>query len=80
MEDRRGQTCSSDDRQKPCTDSALIQIIHCNCLEGCITLRCMCRKHGLECTSACGHCQDGNCDNMINDLAIEHNKDDEDDV
>ena len=59
---------------------ALIQMIHCNCLEGCITLRCMCRKHGLECTSACGHCQDGNCDNMKNDPVIEDDEDDEDDV
>ena len=40
----------------------------------------MCRKHGLECTSACGHCQDGNCDNMKNDPVIEDNEDDEDDV
>ena len=49
----------------------LIQIIHCNCSGGCNTLRCTCRKHGLECTSACGHCQDGNCDNMTNDPVIE---------
>ena len=45
----------------------LIQMIHCNCSAGCNTLKCTCRKHGLECTSACGHCQDGICDNMTNE-------------
>ena len=59
---------------------ALIQMIRCNCVEVCITLRCMRRKHELECTSACGHCQDGNCDIMKNDPVIEDNEDDEDDV
>ena len=49
----------------------LIQMIHCNCSGRCNALRCTCRKHGLECTSACGHCQDGNCDNMTNDPVIE---------
>jgi len=27
--------------------AALIKMIHCNCSEGCDTLRCTCRKHGL---------------------------------
>jgi len=36
---------------------ALTQTIHCNCLEGCNTLRCTYRKHGLECTSARRHCR-----------------------
>ena len=49
----------------------LIQMIHCNFLEGCNTLRCTCRMHGLECTIACGHCQDGNCDNMKNAPVID---------
>jgi len=56
---------------------ALIQIIHCNCLEGCNTLRCTCRKYGLECTSACGHCQDGNSDNMNNDPVTANEDEDE---
>ena len=33
-----------------------IQMIHCNCLEGCNTPMCTCRMQGIECTSACGHC------------------------
>lgn len=56
----------------------LIQMVHCNCSGGCSTLRCSCRKHGLECTSACGHCQDGNCDNSTNEPVLED--DDDDDV
>jgi len=76
IEGGMGQTCSSDDGQSPAPD-ALIQMINRNCLEGCNTLRCACRKHGLQCTSACGHCQDGNGDNMKNDPVID---DDEDEV
>jgi len=44
----------------------LLQMIHCNCVGGCNTLRCSCKKYGLECTAACGSCQDGNCENMNN--------------
>ncbi|KAG1681449.1 hypothetical protein GQR58_011839 [Nymphon striatum] len=53
----------------------LLQMIHCNCSGGCKTLRCSCRKHGLECTSACGHCQDSNCDNMSVEPKIEEEDD-----
>ena len=62
--------------KRPAPD-ALIQMIHCNCSEGCNTLRCTCRRHGLECTSACGHCQDGNCDNMKNGPVIDDEDEDE---
>ena len=30
----------------------------------------------IECTSACSHCQDGNCDNMTNDPVIDNDNDD----
>ena len=43
-----------------------LQMIHCNCSGWCNALRCTCRKHALEYPSACGYCQDGNCDNMPN--------------
>ena len=62
--------------KSPAAD-VFIQMIHCNCSEGCNAVRCTCRKHGLECTSACGHCQDGNFDNMRNDSVLE---DDDEDV
>ena len=58
---------------------ALIKMIYRNCLEGCNILRCTDRKHGLECTSVCGHCQDGNCDNMTNDAVMDDDDDDADD-
>jgi len=51
---------------------ALIQIIHCNYLEGCDTRMCTYRKHVLECTSA-----DGNCDNMNNDPVTDDDDEDE---
>jgi len=59
---------------------ALIKMIHCDCSVGYNTLRCTCRKHGLECTSASGHCQDDICDNMINDPVIEDDDDANDDA
>ena len=49
----------------------LLQMIHCNSSGGCKTLRCTRRKHGLECISACGQCQHGNCDNMTNEPVTE---------
>lgn len=58
----------------------LLQMIHCNCSGGCKTLRCTCRKHGLECTGACGHCQDGNCDNTSNEPVIEEDEEEENDI
>ncbi|KAI3379074.1 hypothetical protein SNEBB_002215 [Seison nebaliae] len=64
----------TDKRPAP---EVLFRMIHCNCSGGCNTLKCTCRKHGLECTSACGHCQNGNCDNMTNDPVME--EDDEQD-
>ena len=44
--------------------NSLLNMVHCNCSAGCSTMRCGCRKHALECTRACGNCQDGDCDNM----------------
>jgi len=61
---------------KSSAPDALIQMIHCNSLEGFNTIRCTCRKHGLECTSARRHCQVGNCDNMTNDSVIDNDNDD----
>ena len=58
----------------------LIQMIHCNCLEGYYTLRCISRRHVLECTRACGHCQDGNSDNMKNAPVIDDDEDEEEEV
>ena len=53
----------------------LLKMIHCNCSAGCNTLRCSCKKYGLECTGACGPCQDRNCDNMSNAPILDENED-----
>ena len=44
--------------------NSLLKMVHCNCSAGCSTMRCGCRKHALECTRACGNCQDADYDNM----------------
>jgi hypothetical protein len=41
---------------KPAPDN-LLEAINCNCKADCGTLRCSCRKHGLECSPACGECK-----------------------
>ena len=41
----------------------LLQIIRCNCKIGCETMRCSCRKAGLDCSTGCGECR-GVCANM----------------
>jgi len=42
--------------------SQFLEMIVCNCKTGCATLRCTCRRSGLECTMACGECH-GSCSN-----------------
>jgi len=74
-----GQTCSSDDRQMfrfRCTDADDPLQLFGRLQYPKVYLQKACRKHGLECTSACRHCQDGNCDNMTNDPVIDDDKDD----
>ena len=34
-----------------------LELVRCNCSTGCSTWRCMCRKHGLECSTVCGVCK-----------------------
>ena len=55
----------------------LLKVIHCNCSTGCASLRCKCRKSGLDCTTACGPCQDGCCENMHSRILLD---DDDDDI
>lgn len=59
---------------KPAPD-ILLKMIHCNCSAGCNTLRCSCKKYGLECTGACGPCQDGNCENMNHGPTLDESED-----
>ncbi len=41
----------------------LLRIVRCNCLTDCSTLRCSCKKHGLNCSVACGNCRGSGCCN-----------------
>ena len=39
----------------------LTEVIRCNCKTGCNTLRCNCRKHGMDCSPICGDCKGISC-------------------
>jgi hypothetical protein len=52
----------------PPAPDALLKIIRCSCTTGCTTRRCSCRKNGLQCSFACGACQETNCDNGLSHL------------
>lgn len=45
----------------PPAPEKLLKIIKCNCKINCDTMRCSCRKHGIECSSACGECRGVSC-------------------
>ena len=41
----------------------LLKIVRCQCKSNCDSKRCICRKHGLECSSGCRECQGVSCTN-----------------
>ena len=45
----------------------LLKVVRCNCKMGCDTLRCVCRKAGLEYSTGCGECR-GICANMYENI------------
>jgi 5'-3' exonuclease len=47
----------------PAAPEALLQVIRCTCKSGCTTRRCMCQKHGTECSNACKECRGLSCEN-----------------
>ena len=53
----------------------LLRFIRCNCKGDCKSKVCTCRKHGLDCSLACGECKGLSCDNSPN---IEHTLEAED--
>lgn len=50
----------------PPAPERLLRIIRCNCKFNCDTKRCSCRKHGIDCSSACGECRGISCSNSSN--------------
>ena len=55
----------------------MLNMMFCNYKTGCKKV-CSCRKSGLPCSAACGHCQTGNCTNYRKEDDIHY--DHEDDV
>lgn len=53
----------------------LLSAIRCGCKGACDTRRCNCREAGLQCTSACKHCDDATCRNYN----VSPGEDDDDD-
>ena len=45
----------------------LLEMVRCNCQTDCSTRRCSCRKHNMECSSACGQCR-GVCSNATSQV------------
>ena len=63
----------------PPAPQALLQIVRCNCSTDCSSLRCTCRKHNLECSTACGQCRGSGCTNSVQPDDCESEDDDDDD-
>ena len=55
---------------------ALLKVVRCNCKIGCDTLRCSCRKAGLDCSTDCGECR-GICANMFENITEDNGYDEE---
>ena len=47
----------------PAAPDELINVIRCKCKSNCDNRRCSCRKHGLQCTTACTDCRGRSCSN-----------------
>ena len=42
----------------------LLKFISCNCKGDCSSQRCSCKKNGVKCITACGHCHGKQCKNI----------------
>ena len=59
----------------PPAPDELLRVIRCNCTTDRSTARCSCRKHSLECSTACGQCRGIGCSNT--DISDEDDDDDD---
>jgi hypothetical protein len=46
----------------------LLKVIRCSCKVNCESRRCTCKKHGLQCSYACGECRGIDCSNKSESL------------
>ena len=60
---------------QPAAPELLLQMIRCNCSSDCASARCTCRKHGLECSPACGQCRGTACTNSPMQFAEDDRQD-----
>lgn len=61
--------------QLPPAPDILLNSIFCNCTKGCAG-KCSCRKVGLNCSTACGHCHGHSCLNTAPIIAMNDEMDD----
>lgn len=47
----------------PAAPEDLLKVVRCGCKTDCNSRRCTCKKHGLECSVACGECRGVACSN-----------------
>ena len=50
---------------------SLPQLIRCNCSSDCSSMRCICRKNGMQCSPACGQCKGSSSTNSSNTVDYE---------
>ena len=55
----------------PPAPESLLQLIRCNCSSDCSSMRCICRKNGMQCSPACGQCKGSSCTNSLNTVDYE---------
>jgi len=58
----------------PAAHESLLEVIRCNCRSDCSTQRCTCKKHGLDCSAACGVCRGQSCTNSVAPDLSEHDE------
>ena len=63
----------------PPAPAELLKIIRCYCTTDCATARCTCKRHGMKCSMACGHCRGSSCSNASTYVEDEDESDSEED-
>ena len=48
----------------PVAPDHILNVIRCKCKGNCSSTLCSCRKHGLQCVTACSNCHGTDCTNM----------------
>lgn len=62
----------------PAAPDNLLKIIRCNCKTPCVSMKCICKRNGFDCTISCGSCLENNCENSHQFSLEEEEEEDED--